>query len=642
MMSEESEEKYRPTPGKIRPNQIITTFGPGSLVQTEYDSVLVMGIDFWKARSMYVKKNHMYLEKITKKDHFKMPRHDKSTGQTIGCISFPKWGVCKICKWLQPHKQFTNDKEGFHCKNHQKFGELLPARLVVVCKQGHLDEFPWIKWAHSNEKTPVPVCKNPKLLWIGGTYSSSLSSYKIKCDSCGAINSLANATDRDEGIKLYNSDEDDFYTLPCSGQLPWLKQEEDCKKINNDGTKDNTKTETAFGIISRASSLYYSKVIRGIIVPELAHPIVKYLQTDDCKIKIASYREVDENISDSKIAELILKSNKDFQIRQYTKEKVLDFRNALLKRESGYKLETELDLKKIEYADLQKNESEHDLDETEIDEEIVIKDVLLDDSHKNVFEIIKQLPILTALEVSRYFTRLSPPGEISQVSDNRKHEICKVQITNGKTKYGQPIKTKNWLPCVVKKGEGIFMVFNEDFIKKCLNDKTIERLDAMIENHKDWEDVTKWPSSNEVDSQFILLHSISHLLIKELSLASGYNEASISERIYSSENMRGLLIYTTSSGDGSLGGLVKQIDLIQIINNALKKKKICSRDPICISEDPKRMKEKNLQLHLRQNGSACFGCMMLPETSCENFNKMLDRKILVDENFGMVREIHHD
>ena len=652
MMSEEPEETYHPTPGKIRPNQIITTFGPGSLVQTEYDSVLVMGIDFWKSRQMYVKKNHMYLEKITKKDHFRMPRHDKSTGQTIACVSFPKWGFCKVCKWLQPHPQFTNDDEGFHCKDHPKHGELLPARLVVVCKQGHLDEFPWVKWAHSNDKKPVPVCNNPKLIWIGGTYSSSLSSYKIKCDSCGAVNSLDGATNRYDknlfgkvipaGIQLYDSVTDEFYTHPCSGELPWLKQKETCKKVNDDSTLDEIKTETAFGIISRASSLYYSKVIRGIIVPELAHPIVKFLQTDVCKNKIASYREVDENISDSKIAELLLKFNKDFQIRKYTKEKILDFKNKLSERENMYKLETELDLKKIEYVDLQKNESEHDVDETEIDEEIVIKDVNLDNSHQNVFEVIKQLPILTALEVSRYFTRLSPPGEISDVSDNRKQDICKLQITNGKTKHGQPIKTKNWLPCVVKKGEGIFMTFKEDFIKKCLNSEVTKRLDSMIENHTDWENLTKWPSSNEIDSQFIFLHSISHLLIKELALASGYNEASISERIYSSEHMRGILIYTTSAGDGSLGGLVKQIDLIKIINSALKKKKVCSRDPICISEDPKRMKENNLLPHLRQNGSACFGCMMLPETSCENFNKMLDRKILVDNKFGMVREIPID
>ena len=640
-MSEDLEEKYIPSPGKIRPNQIITTFGPGSLVQTEHDSVLIMGIDFWANRDKYIQKNHMYLEKITKKDHFRMPKQEKNTSRTIGCVSFPKWGFCKQCKWLQPHKEYAAKEDGFFCKTHSKFGELLPARLVVVCKHGHLDEFPWVEWAHSNRDKPVPICKEPKLKWKGGTFSSSLSSYKIECE-CGAVNSLRDATNREEGIQLYNAIEDKFYTHSCTGQLPWLKQEEQCKAVKKDGTLDNTKTEIAFGMIARATSLYYSKVIRGIIIPELAHPIVKYLQTKEYETKKASYREVDENISNEKIAELILKSNKDFQIKSYTKEKILDFMNKLSERENTLQLETELDLKKIEYDDLQRNETEHDLDEAEIDEEIVIKDVELNDTHKKIFEHVRQLPILTALEVSRYFTRLSPPGEISQVTENRKYDICKLQITNGKTKYGQPIKTKDWLPCVVKKGEGIFMVFNGDFIKNCLNDPVNDRLHSMIKNHEDWVEVSNWASDSIIDPQFILIHSISHLLIKELALASGYNEASISERIYSSENMRGLLIYTTSAGDGSLGGLVRQIDLEKIINNALRNKKVCSRDPICISEDPTRMRDKGLSLHLRQNGSACFGCMMLPETSCENFNKMLDRKILVDEDFGIVRQIPHD
>lgn len=638
-MSEEAEEKYIPSPGKIRPNQLITTFGPGSIVQTEHDSVLVMGIDFWANRDKYIRKNHMYLEKITKKDHFRMPRQEKPTSRTIGCISFPKWGFCKWCKWLQPHKEFAASDNGFFCIDHKKFGELLPARLVVVCKQGHMDEFPWIKWAHSNAEKPLPVCKEPKLKWVGGIYSSSLSSYRIEC-KCGAVNSLKNATNREEGIKLYDENKDEFYTYSCTGQLPWLKQEEQCKFVKKDGTQDNIKTETAFGIIARASSLYYSKVIRGIIIPELAHPIIKYLQTKECKDKIQAWRDAEIN-DNEKIAELILKSNKDFQVKSYTKYDILDFINKLSERRN-LSLETELDLKKIEYEDLQRNEAEYNMDQTEIDEEIVIKSVELNDEHKKIFEHVRQLSILTALEVSRYFTRLTPPGEISQINENRKHDICKLQITNGKTKDGQPIKTKDWLPCVIKKGEGIFMVFNENFIKDCLNDKMKDRLNSMIVNHKDWEEVSNWPSNAEVDHQFILLHSISHLLIKELAIDSGYNEASISERIYSSKDMRGLLIYTTSTGDGSLGGLVRQIDLVKIIKKALKNKKICSRDPICISEDPKRMKEKGLSLHLRQNGSACYGCMMLPETSCENFNKMLDRKILVDEEFGIVDKIPND
>ena len=644
-MSEE--EKYIPSPGKIRPNQLITTFGPGALVQTEHDSVLVMGTDFWANRKEYVRKNHMYLEKVTKKDHFRMPKKPKSNSVTIGCTSFPKWGFCKICKWLQPHKEFATSEDGFFCQKHPKYGELLPARLVVTCKQGHLDEFPWVKWAHSNPENGVPVCENPKLKWKGGSFSSSLSSYKIECETCGATNSLRDSTNRDNGIQLYDSEEDSYYQYSCTGQLPWLKKEEKCKKITNKGELDDANTETAFGIIARASSLYYSKVIRGMIIPELAHPIIKYLQTEKCQNTINGMKKFADKknieLTEEDIAEGILDDNEDFQLRGYTKEQIIDFRNKLSQRESKYKLDTEMDLKKIEYEDLQRNENDYDIDETEIDEDVVIKDVELDENHKKIFKHIRQIPILTAIEVLRYFTRITPPGEITEVKANRRHDICDIQFrSDGETKYGQPIKAKNWLPCVVKKGEGIFLVFDEDFINKCLNKKVNERLDSMILNHKDWEETSNWPSSTQIDRQFILLHSISHLLIKELALASGYNEASISERIYSSDEMCGLLIYTTSAGDGSLGGLVKQIDLIKIINNALHNKRTCSRDPICIEENPKRMREKNLPMNLRQNGSACFGCMLLPETSCENFNKMLDRKILVDENFGIVREIPDD
>jgi hypothetical protein len=643
MSDEYKEEKYVQSPGKIRPNQLITTFGPGSLVQTEHDSVLVMGTDFWANRSEYIKKNHMYLEKITKKDHFRMPRKPKPNSRTIGCTSFPRWGSCKNCKWLQLHKEF-GDEDGFFCNKCKKFGELVPARLVVTCKQGHLDEFPWEKWAHSNPKSPVPVCPEPKLQWIGGSRSSSLSSYRIKCTTCGAENPLRDATNREDGIQLYDSENDRMYQYSCTGQLPWLKKEEKCKKITKEGGTDETKTETVFGIIARASSLYYSKVIRGMIIPELAHPIVKYLQTEECKSTIKGMQKFADRkkieLTEEDIAEGILDDNEDFRLRGYTKEQIIDFREKLSQRDSKYKFDTEMDLKKIEYEDLQRNESEYDLDEAEIDEDVVIKDVELDENHKKIFQHIRQMPILTAVEVLRYFTRITPPGEITQVTPRSRHNICDIQFrSDGETKYGQPILAKKWLPCVIKKGEGIFLVFDKDFIDKCLNDQVNQRLDSMILNHKDWEETSNWPSGVKVDRQFILLHSISHLLIKELALASGYNEASISERIYSSDDMRGLLIYTTSAGDGSLGGLVRQIDLVKIIKSALHNKRTCSRDPICIEEDPKRMREKELPMNLRQNGSACFGCMLLPETSCENFNKMLDRKILVNKEFGLVREI---
>ena len=641
-MSKTPIDSYKPSPGKLRTSQLITTFGPGSICPTEHDSVLVMGTNFWWHKNKFTVKSHLYLQKITGKTHFRMPVK-KDREQSIVCMSFPKWGFCNNCKWLQYHKDCPPGEKGFRCNScPEKFGELLPARLVTVCKQGHLDEFPWIKWAHSNEKNPVAECDNPKLYWRGGTSTSSLSNYVINCKSCGASNSLSKSQDRDEGIRLWDSKNNTWYAHACTGQLPWLQQEEPCKRVLKNGTKHGTETEIAFGITPRASSLYYSKVIRGIIIPSLAHPIVRYLSSDAGVERIATGRDYDK--TDEEIAQNMSDKVPDFKIRSYTKELVLYFMQKMESKYSKQIPETESDLKKIEYDDLRKNENEYDLDKTEIDPEIVLKSISLDDDEKQVFDDVREISVLTALEVPRYFTRITPPGEVTQSEQSSKHNLCYLESKGGKTIHGMPTKKQEWLPCAVKKGEGIFIVFNKDFINNCLKNSDMrQRLDDMIQNHKDWAINSNWPSSVEIDHQFILLHSISHLLIKELSLESGYGEASISERIYSSKDMHGLLIYTTSAGDGSLGGLVRQSKhLLTIIQKALKHKSVCSRDPICINENPKVMRDKGLPLNLRQNGSACFGCMLVPETSCENFNKMLDRKILVNETYGINTVISDD
>jgi hypothetical protein len=647
MMSKTPVETYKPSPGKLRTSQLITTFGPGALMQTEYDSVLIMGTNFWWHKNKFSIKNHMYLQKITGKTHFRMPVK-KGREQSIVCMSFPKWGSCKSCKWLQYHKDYPPDEKGFHCaKCSKKYGELLPARLVVVCKQGHLDEFPWVEWAHSRPRNHpnsvgAPICKeNPKLKWKGGKMASSISNYTVECE-CGEWNSLSNSQDREDGIRLWDSENNTWYTHSCTGQRPWLEQEEPCRRVLPDGTKHKTETEIAFGITARASSLYYSKVIRGIIIPSLAHPIVKYLTSTKGEERIAAGRDFDK--TDEEIAENLSEKVPEFKIKSYTKEDILYFMKKIQSRMSKHVLETEMDLKKIEYDDLRKNEEEHDLDKKEIEPEIVIKSVPLDDDQKKIFDDVRQIPILTALEVPRYFTRINPPGEVNLNNQSSKHNICHLESKGGKTIHGRPTKKQDWLPCVVKKGEGIFIVFNKDFINNCLSDNDLhQRLGDMKQNHDDWESYSNWPPTVKIDHQFILLHSISHLIIKEIALESGYNEASISERIYSTEEMCGLLIYTTSAGDGSLGGLVRQsTHLLDIIKKALNHKSVCSRDPICINENPKRMKVKGLPLNLRQNGSACFGCMLLPETSCENFNKMLDRKILVDEEYGIKKMIPND
>ena len=133
-----------------------------------------------------------------------------------------------------------------------------------------------------------------------------------------------------------------------------------------------------------------------------------------------------------------------------------------------------------------------------------------------------------------------------------------------------------------------------------------------------------------ITPKFILLHTLAHILIRELSFECGYSATSLKERIYcdlpgESDTMSGILIYTADGdSEGSLGGLVKQGDpsiLPKIFINAIKRARWCSYDPVCINSGGQGRKSQNL--------AACHSCVLLPETSCEEFNVLLDRSCIV-------------
>ena len=143
--------------------------------------------------------------------------------------------------------------------------------------------------------------------------------------------------------------------------------------------------------------------------------------------------------------------------------------------------------------------------------------------------------------------------------------------------------------------------------------------------------------------RYVLLHTLAHVMIRRVSAASGYSDASIRERIYSDAQLNGILLYTaTPSSDGSLGGLVRQgktENFADLITSSVKNSTRCSRDPLCAEDDPAGMKRASIHPSFaRVNASACYGCVLLPETSCENFNRLLDRRLLFDEDFGYFRE----
>ncbi|MNO80614.1 hypothetical protein D3C76_718260 [compost metagenome] len=126
-----------------------------------------------------------------------------------------------------------------------------------------------------------------------------------------------------------------------------------------------------------------------------------------------------------------------------------------------------------------------------------------------------------------------------------------------------------------------------------------------------------------------MLHTLAHLLIRELALECGYNAASIRERIYAEVNedgsQCGFIIYTAAAdSDGTLGGLVelgKPENLERLLVQALRRARICSSDPLCAEHDPR----KDRSLH----AAACHACSFVAETSCERGNRYLDRAMVV-------------
>ena len=126
----------------------------------------------------------------------------------------------------------------------------------------------------------------------------------------------------------------------------------------------------------------------------------------------------------------------------------------------------------------------------------------------------------------------------------------------------------------------------------------------------------------------MMIHSLAHTLMRQLALSSGYSAASLRERLYCDDRypqMNGLLIYTASpDADGTLGGLSRQARtsrILEVVVDGILSMRWCSSDPLCI--------EGVLARSERQNPAACHSCLLAPETSCEEFNRLLDRALLV-------------
>ncbi len=191
-----------------------------------------------------------------------------------------------------------------------------------------------------------------------------------------------------------------------------------------------------------------------------------------------------------------------------------------------------------------------------------------------------------------------------------------------------------WVPAIENRGEGLFLHFKDDAIKRWLDKPALkERGRQLLEGFVRWKEDHKGSKREFCGLPYLMLHSLSHLLITAVSLECGYPASSIRERVYATDSGYGILLYTGSSdAEGTLGGLVEAgRNITHHLDNALELGRLCSNDPVCAQHDPANTLERRF-LH----GAACHGCLLIAETSCEMNNEFLDRALVVPtvENLG--------
>ncbi|AMO23919.1 hypothetical protein UC35_14925 [Ramlibacter tataouinensis] len=192
---------------------------------------------------------------------------------------------------------------------------------------------------------------------------------------------------------------------------------------------------------------------------------------------------------------------------------------------------------------------------------------------------------------------------------------------------------ENWLAATEVFGEGFVLALNFAALERWSKSLPASELNAIADLEKKRLDENFW-FLPKVDPAFLAIHTLSHLLLRQVTFDCGYSSSSLRERIYFDRinQYAGLMIYTADAdSEGSLGGLVRQgrsDRLARSIIAAVEQGRWCSSDPVC--------SETAGQGLGGFNHAACHACCLVSETSCTHANTLLDRRMLIDPAWGLL------
>lgn len=591
--------------GESRRSHCIGNFGPGAIVEFRPGSgegaaisAVISGLDAWDscARPPGLKNPQVTYERRLQKyldvNGFRLPPIDPDADarnrpynydpKYLAATRFPNWLQCPKCQLLAPAPKWQRGPIGdptlrcSKCSNpdRDEYVFVVPARFVCACRHGHLQEFPWDKWVRHN-----PGCRASSRFELTQSDKAGLAGLILKCLDCGAAQPMEGAFGRETMDNL---------GVGCEGWRPWLE---------NAPRRPSDCTEIPRAMQRGASNIYFPVVASALAIP----PFTQEIQT-----------RLDEHW---------------IRFQNKPPEKWPGIIEAL-------DLEKELGLTAAEIIQ-QVNDAMNALEATDIPtirwEEFAKLSTPLTGVHVD-FDV-RHEPIPPALD--RYFDRLVRVVRLREVRALR--GFTRIKPPSGELEADSPTLApltagarKDWLPAIEVRGEGIFLRLRESAVRRWESDHEVMRVRAAEVNAAYatvWGERHETPPPRVVTPRFLLVHSLAHALMRQLTLSCGYSSASLRERLFVDEarEMAGLLIYTaTADSDGSLGGLERQgrsARINEILPAALRAIAWCSNDPLCI-QDISNFSDA-------QNRAACHACMMAPETSCEEFNVLLDRATLI-------------
>ena len=636
--NEKSVKHNRAKVGSSRPSSLLYTYGPGAIMDLPQFTIMPTGLDDWDRiwnrregepprihapRLREVVRTHMRSPFVQLRPHPWQPKRNafSNEGVDLGVPSrvFPQWLRCTGCDMLGLVSQFSyinthpyrTDQARFEhtkCPGRGGAGKAarpaVPARYLLACAMGHLDEFPYELWVHRGrqcEKAEVPFLK-----MIDRTAGKGASAM-IRCESCKLQRPMNEAQGQAGTAKLPK----------CRGRHPHLDA------FEPGGCGAQTKL-----MLVGASNLWFAATLSIIVMPEsaqekaedladriravLGDKLAKYAGSLDILRDFLDAGGVDvTGLPDGDLGSLVAVALAPPPTPDEQEERLRQWDPVdLLVPEWRYLLKDPLG-DRHEDPDSGLTLSRRDRGPQLRDE---ITRVL-------AVERLRKVNALTG------FTRIDAFDRVGDVPKRL------VPLTRE--------RRPAWTVATEDRGEGVFLQLDEPRVaswEQMILESDVWEAHKLAHRRNFYRRFSETGEEVDPDTRlkpprYWLVHTLAHVLIREMAMQCGYSAASLSERLYAwpatdeRPPAAGLLIVTTASdSDGTLGGLVALSErecLQRVVSGALEKATRCSSDPICARRTPVDPEDF---LH----GAACHCCVMASETSCERANRFLDRRFLID------------